>query len=107
MARNFSSYAATECVSFRSVAATSLSSSLTLSPPAQLVDDLVLELEDVADRPVDLDGAKHRARRHLDHPGGDPDLFPQALVAAGDEPGGAELAPHVDGEPLVEIAGVA
>ena len=80
---------------------------LDVEAMAQLVDDLVLELEDIADSAIDLDGAVQRARGDVDDPCRDPDLLAQSLIAAAHEPRRAQLATHVDGHSLVEIARVA
>src|SRR5262245_9122144 len=69
----------------------------------QLVNDLVLQVEDLAHPPVDLHGLEHFARGDLDKTGGNAQHLADALVAAPNDPAGADLAADARGELLVEV----
>ena len=69
---------------------------------AQLVDDAILEVEDLADLPVHLDRADERARPDVHELRRDAHHVAEPLVAAGDDPRRAEAAADVDREPVVE-----
>src|SRR5262245_28626271 len=69
----------------------------------QLVNDLVLQVEDLAHPPVDLHGLEHLAVGDLDEAGGDAQHLADALVSAADDPAGAHLAADARGELLVEV----
>ena len=61
-------------------------SQLHIQGSAEVEDDAVLELEDVADAPVDLEGAQQRAVQHLHELRGDAYALPDPLIRARHDP---------------------
>ena len=72
--------------------------------PGQVLDELILQIEDLVDRPVELHGGGRSRQRHLEHLRGDPDAIAKALVGAGDDKGGAEPATELERMPIVGAA---
>jgi hypothetical protein len=57
--------------------------------------------------PSILHRARDGARPDLDESSGDPDQVSEALIAAGHQPGGAQLSPDLDRHPFIEGVAVA
>src|SRR5262249_13779378 len=71
--------------------------------PREFINDLVLQIENLAHPPVNLHGLDHFARGDFDEARSDAQHFADALITASDNPPGADLPADASGEFFVEL----